>query len=142
MLAWAADKRGTKVTDQAVSVDRDFARFGNKSYAINKINSVEVRHRRPYGQGGMFVWGLLCFILALLSLQSFSDATGASMVTLLLAMLCGYLAHRAWKKSKIVEHQLFLMVSSSEAQAIASQDGSMIAALRDRIERAMAGQLA
>jgi hypothetical protein len=31
-----------------VSVDRDFARFGSKSYAINKINTVEVRERKPH----------------------------------------------------------------------------------------------
>jgi len=59
-----------------------------------------------------------------------------------IAVLFGFLAYRAWKRSKIVEHQLFVMTSSSEAQAIASRDGDMIRTLRDRIERAMAGQLA
>lgn len=34
----------------AVSVDRDFARFGSKSFAINKIHTVEVRARRPHSQ--------------------------------------------------------------------------------------------
>lgn len=35
----------------SVSVDQHFARFGAKSYAINKINSVEVRRRYPNGRG-------------------------------------------------------------------------------------------
>lgn len=33
-------------------IDDDFARFGAKSYAINKINSVDVRERQPYGRTG------------------------------------------------------------------------------------------
>ena len=35
-----------------ITVDNDFARFGSKSYAINKINSVEVRERKLGGRGG------------------------------------------------------------------------------------------
>lgn len=130
------------MTNQSVSVDRDFARFGNKSYAINKINTVEVRQRQPHGQGAMFVWGLLSLILALMFLGSISEPDGSTFMVLPIAVLFGFLAYRAWKRSKIVEHQLFVMTSSSEAQAIASRDGDMIRTLRDRIERAMAGQLA
>lgn len=130
------------MTNQSVSVDRDFARFGNKSYAINKINSVEVRQRKPYGQGAMFLWGLLGVIFALTFLGSLSEPGGGNFVVVLLAGVSGFLAYRAWNQSKIVEHQLFVMTSSSEAQAIASRDGDMISELRDRIERAMAGQLA
>jgi len=130
------------VQDLEVSVDRDFARFGAKSYAINKINSVEVRERRPFGQGAMFVWGLLALMCGLSFLGQLSDGlTGAGLFTLILGTLFGYLAYRSWLRSKIVEYQLFLMTSSSEAQAISSRDGSMIGRLRDRIERAMAGQL-
>lgn len=63
-------------------------------------------------------------------------------LTLVLGLLSDFLACCAWKRSSIVEYQLFLMTSSQEAQAIASQDGGMIEALRRRIESAMAGQLA
>jgi hypothetical protein len=59
-----------------------------------------------------------------------------------LAVVFGGLAFLAWKKSQVVEYQLFLMTSSSEAQAITSQDSEMIFGLRHRIEQAIAGQLA
>ena len=45
----------------SVSVDRNFARFGSKSYAINKINSVEVRKRYPHTHLGKSLLGLLTF---------------------------------------------------------------------------------
>jgi hypothetical protein len=115
----------------SVSVDRDFARFGSKSYAINKINSVEVRERHPYGTAGMFLAGLGAVICVL---------SGGQWI--LLGLIFGGLAYWAWRRSQIVEYQLFLMTSSSEAQAFVSRDGEAINRLRDRIERAMAGQLA
>lgn len=127
--------------ETTVSVDRDFARFGKKSYAINKINSVEVRERQPYGQGSAFVYGLLGLVCLLAGLSGELEA-GGRVMWLLLCGLFGYLAYRAWVRSKIVEYQLFLMTSSSEAQALVSRDGDMIEGLRDRIESAMAGQLA
>ena len=129
--------------ETAVTVDRDFARFGNKSYAINKINSVEVRERHPHGQGAMYVWGLLALIMLLAFLGSLSGPQPSSGPGwLLIGAVCGFLAYVAWKKSKIVEYQLFLMTSSSEAQALASRDADLILRLRNRIESAIAGQLA
>jgi hypothetical protein len=115
----------------SVSVDRDFARFGNKSYAINKINSVEVRQRHPYGTAGMFLAGLGAVICVL---------SGGGWI--ILGVIFGGLAYWLWRRSRIVEFQLFLMTSSSEAQAFVSRDGEMIDRLRNRIERAMSGKLA
>jgi hypothetical protein len=125
--------------DIAVSVDRDFARFGNKSYAINKINSVEVRERRPHGSAGTILLGGMALIFLVLAFQSM-DGSGATDV--FVALLCAAATYWAWRRSKIVQYQLFLMTSSSEAQAISSRDGEMIGRLRNRIESAMAGQLA
>lgn len=128
--------------DIQVSVDRDFARFGSKTYAINKINSVEVRARKPHGQRAVYLWGLLSLICVLSFMGSMSDPkSDTSAGILFFAALFGFLAWRAWLRSQIIEYQLFLMTSSSEAQAISSRDVDMIASLRDRIERAMAGQL-
>lgn len=45
----------------AVTVDRDFARFGSTSCAINKINSVEVRRRQP----SLSLMTYLCGVLGL-----------------------------------------------------------------------------
>lgn len=120
-----------------VSVDGDFARFGNKSYAINKINSVEVRAHKPYGHSAMLVWGLLALICALSGLAQLGESSGGALFTLGLAALFGFLAYKAWEKSQIIEYQLFLMTSSSEAQAFVSRNGSEVQALRDRIESAM-----
>jgi len=120
----------------SVSVDRDFARFGGKSYAINKINSVEVRSRHPHGQTAMFIFGLVAVICMLSAVGG--GGAGVAVVGIIFAVL----AYFAWRKSQIVEYQLFLMTSSSEAQAISSLDGDMIQGLRNRIESAMSGQLA
>jgi len=121
-----------------VSVDDDFARFGNKSYAINKINSVEVRSRRPFGQGTMFVLGLLGVILVASAAGQLPNNPGGAVLTLMFAAFLGFLAYRSWLKSKTIEYQLFLMTSSSEAQAFVTRDRNEVQALRDRIESAMA----
>lgn len=129
--------------DIAVSVDRDFARFGSRSFAINKINTVEVRARRPHGQNAFFGWGLLAAITLLLFAGGDRGpaARGGTVFAIIFAGLFGFLAFRAWKRSKIVEYQLFLMTSSQAVQAIRSEDASMIDGLRDRIERTMSGRL-
>jgi len=123
--------------EMPVSVDRDFARFGAKSYAIKQINSVEVRRRYPNGQGAMFVFGLLAVICVVSG-----AAAGGSGVLIAVGLLSGVLAFGFWQRSKIIEYQLFLMTSSSETQAISSRDPGTIDALRDRIEQAIAGKLA
>ncbi len=122
-----------------VLVDKDFARFGSKSYAINKINTVEVREHKPHGQFGMFVFGLLAFLFGMAGVTGIFDAaqTSNAVTSLVIAAVLGFIAYRLWVKSKIVEYQLFLMTSSSEAQAITSRDGEMIAELRRKIEAAM-----
>lgn len=138
---WDANEGQNVIENAQVSVDRDFARFGGKSYAINKINSVEVRERRPHGGGAMMLWGLLTFIFAITLLQSLKEPSSGTFWGVVLTALFGFLAYRAYLNTKLVEFQLFLMTSSSETEAITSRDGQMIDALRNRIESAMAGQL-
>ena len=122
-----------------VSIDRDFARFGSKAYAINKINTVDVTYRHPYPRQAAFGWGLL----ALISLLVFGgSASGVGFFALALCAFLGFLAYRAWQRSKIVEYNLMLVTSSHSVQAIKSRDSAFIQDVRDRIERAMAGQLA
>jgi hypothetical protein len=122
--------------ERKVSVDSNFARFGDKSYAVSKINSVEVRRRHPYGRGLPFCLGLLTLICGLSALG------GGGAASFVLALVFGGLTYLAWRRSETIEYQLFLMTSSSEAQALTSRDGPMIESLRDQIERAMVGQLA
>src|SRR4051794_13571820 len=106
--------------DIAVSVDRDFARFGSKSFAINKINTVEVKSRCPHSQNAFFGWGLIGIICLFLFAggEKSSGVSGGTVFALLLCAFFGYLAYRAWKRSKIVEYQLFLVTSSGAVQAI------------------------
>jgi len=139
-MGWAAsESEGSKMQlGTTVSVDDDFARFGNKSYAINKINSVEVRARKPFGEGPMFACGILAIICFLSGLSQLTANTSGALVMVLLAGLFGFFAYKAWQKTQIVEYQLFLMTSSSEAQAFVTRDGREVQALRDRIEGAMA----
>src|SRR5690348_15357142 len=114
-----------------VTVDDDFARFGGKSYAINKVNSVEVREHHPYGTGGAILFGGLALILLV---AAFNGAdVNQRPIFLLLGALSAGAAYWAWKRSKIVEYQLFLMTSSSEAQAFVSRDGNEVYSLRDNI---------
>jgi Family of unknown function (DUF6232) len=125
-----------------VSVDRDFARFGSKSFAINKINTVDVKARHPHSQNSFFGWGLLSVICLLILVGGGQGAgSGGPAAALFISVVCGALAFRAWKRSKVVEYQLFLVTSSQAVQAIKSEDPEMIHGLRDRIERAIAGRL-
>src|SRR4051812_18428207 len=126
----------------AVSVDRDFARFGSKAYAINKINTVDVTAKRPYSQNAFFGWGLL----AVISLLVFAGGEKSGVNNglgggLFLFAGFGFLSYRAWVRSKIVEYYLMLVTSSHSVQAIKSSDSDFIQDLRDRIERAMVGRL-
>ena len=114
-----------------IRVDDDFARFGSKSYAINKINTVEVREKKPYGQGLFVVFSLLAMIFGLTLFSDFSVGTfSATLVFIAIAIF-------AWKRSQIIEYQLFLMTSSSEAQAYVSRDENQVFGLRNAIEHAM-----
>ena len=117
----------------AISVDKDFARFGAKSYAINKINSVEVTQRHPHSQLPVFIWGLLSMGCLLSAVQ------GAGAGVFVFGLIFGGLAYLAWRKSQIIEYRLFLRTSSQDAQALTSRDGGLIESLREQIEHAMAG---
>ncbi len=120
--------------DGNVSVDEDFARFGSKSYAINKINSVEVRVAYPHGRTAMWAFGILAVLML-----SFAAGEGGT-TALIIAVVTGALALWAWKRSKLRLFQLYVMTSSSEAQAYQSQKEAETIALRDAIERAMAAR--
>ena len=126
----------------AVSIDRDFARFGSKAYAINKINTVDVTAKRPHSQNAFFGWGLLAAISLLIFVGGDkSGVNNGSAIGLLLCLLFAFLAYRAWKRSKIVEYYLMLVTSSQSVQAIRSHDSAFIQDLRNQVERAMVGKL-
>lgn len=127
----------------SVSVDRDFARFGSKSYAINKINSVDVRSHRPYGAVGSALGGIitLFLVLAIVGQASNQNPSASALINLVFLAL-GAAAFTWWshKRSKIVEYKLYLTTSSQEAQAFVSRNRDEVMGLRSEIERAMARQ--
>ena len=120
----------------SVRIDGDFARFGNRSYAIDKINSVEVRERKLHGEFGALLFGALAVIWLVFAVGANS---GPVFFTLLaLAALTGIGAAWAWMNRREVDYQLFLMTSSSQSQAFVSKDRCEVEALRDSLEQAIA----
>lgn len=121
-----------------VRVDDDFVRFGPKSYAINKINSVEVRERKPHGRAGAILFAGLGGLVLLGALASMASPQGFSVGSFVLALILGALAYWQWQRAKVREYLLFLMTSSSETQAFVTRDENEITTLRDDIEAAIA----
>lgn len=125
-----------------VTVDGDFARFGDKSYAINKINSVEVRETAPFKMGCVVaIVGAAAAIAALAGLGAATSGDGGTAAMMLLfAAIFGWLCHWAYQRGKVRDYSLVLMTSSSEAQAFTSRNREEVDSLRLRIEKAMTGR--
>ena len=117
-----------------VSVDQNFDRFASKSYAINKINTVDVRENNPHGIGLAIIYGLLAAGCA------WAAISAGSVGTFVVAVLFAYLTMWAWRRSKIVDYHLYLMTSSSSTQAYTTRDPAEIMDLRNAIESAMVRQ--
>lgn len=122
--------------DIGVSVDRDFARFGSKSYAINKINTVDVEQHRPHSRNAAIVWGFLALLTA-----AFLAGGGVSIGLVALFAFFAFMAWKAWQQSSIVEYRLVLATSSGSVQAVKSRDVDFIFDTRRQIEQAIAGTL-
>lgn len=114
----------------AVSVDNDFARFGAKSYAINKITSVEIREVKAANAGCM------ASLLGVAAALSLVIAIGFPPF-LIFALAFGFGAYAAWKKAKRITYQLFLITAASEQQAFESFNRDDVYGLRDQVEAAM-----
>ena len=125
----------------AVTVDRDFARFGSKSYAINKINSVEVRTRKPHSLTGAIICGVIAAVAFIAAIGASNSATGDSAATdVIVGLIFSGITFWLWKRSKTLEYLLFLRTSSSDEQAFISRDEDEVMSLRSRIEEAMTGR--
>ena len=114
-----------------ITIDRNFARFAGKSYAINKINSVEVREDEPEGRA-LFAFGILLAFIGLVNLFP-EPSTG----TVLLTAVGAGMAYLGWQKKQRRKYHLILMTSSSEVQAFSTYDNDEITALRNSIEEAI-----
>lgn len=128
-----------KAKETLVTVDRDFVRSGSKSYAVNKINTVEVRQRRPYGAYNWIVWAVIASVFLYYTYDTAHKIDLGLAWPLFLAALVYWFAFRSWKRAKIVEYDLYLVTSSGAVQATKSRDSQAIFALRERIEKAISG---
>ena len=115
-----------------ISVDETFARFGSKSYAIAKINSVDVRSRRRRGDLGWIILGLISFTMLAAGIANQNTA-----------LLCygatgGVIAFFMRRGARIIVHRLYLSTSNAEAQAFESENRALIVGMREAIEAAIA----
>lgn len=124
----------TSYSSGNISVDRDFARFGSKTSAITKINTVDVRVVPPK-RGLAFILIVIGVLIFLGNLAPGNQAVGG-FVTAAMFMGAGALL---WMNAKPL-YQLFLMTSSSEVQAYESKDQSEIMELRHAVESKMVGR--
>ena len=118
-----------------VSVDNNFARFGSKSYSINKINTVDVNVTRPHGWGPVIGFGMVGAVMLLAAKGTAEQGSASPFVVI--GLICFGVAYWAWTRTKIRDHHLILMTSSSSAQAYTTRNGDEIDALREAIESAM-----
>lgn len=120
-----------------ITIDNNFARFGAKSFAINKINSVEVRSQTVPGSKAWLVFAVLAALFAINVIVRYfngEDTNGSFWA----AAVLGVLSAATWgKRHAVTTHRLFLVTSSAEAQAFATHDWTDITELRTAIEDAM-----
>ena len=123
-----------------VTVDDTFARVGSKSYAINKINSVDVRSKKKPGKWSWAVWWFLAFVIGMPGIIQFAQGDpGNGIGSLLVTGLFGFLGWRSYqKRHPTFSYELFLMTSSNEVQAFTTDSKDEVLKLRGAIEDAMA----
>jgi hypothetical protein len=109
-----------------VTVDRDFARFGSKSYAIDKITSTDVKTTHPYsGCGiGLMLVALFCLFLAI----------GGFKAGIFIALAGGVAA--IWLMMR-QSFSLVIVTSASEVNAYQSTDKDLISTVKEAVETAM-----
>ena len=115
-----------------VSVDDKFVRIASKSYAINKITSVDVREQVTPGKSGYaFLW----VIGAVLAIAGIAQQAPYLFI---MAAVCAGFGWRHWEKRKPVSlFQLYLVTAAGETPAHAEFDYDTITEMRAAIEEAM-----
>jgi hypothetical protein len=120
-----------------VSIDADFARFGNKSYAISKINSVEVRKVHPTDLAATVVFSFLALVAFC---GVILNSLFGLFLPLIMTLIFSGAAYWSWSQYKKVQYRLYVTTSSREAQAYVSRDEDEVLNLRDQIEACMSRQ--
>lgn len=123
-----------------VTVDENFARFGSKSYAINKITSVDVHVHETRRNGWLFaaIFGAI-MLLAGLSSLGIPD-NDPPFMSFGIAIVCGVFAVTGYRNRLSRHFELMLATAAGEVQATRSPDGDAIQELREVIERRVAAK--
>jgi hypothetical protein len=115
-----------------VSVDEHFVRVGSKSYAVDKIGSIDVRNRFIKGSSGYIIAWVVAAVTAVLAIVHRSE--GYAVFALIVA-IAGLPSFR--KRHSQTFFSLVLLTNAGETQAFESTDSEEIMDIRDAIERAM-----
>ena len=120
------------MSQSKVSVDDRFARFGSKSFAINKVTSVDVRSRRKTGSRAyIFWWGIGAIII-------FVAVVYGPLFNIVLAALPALPGWLSWRhRHPTYTYTLVLVTAGNEAQAFVTKDRDEVMKLRSKIEEAM-----
>lgn len=113
-----------------ISIDRHFVRIDSKSYAIDKINSVDVRSEIKTG----CLWMIIAFIAMICLFSAIGSGTIGGWITFLFFAGITVIAFIKRPRRKFI---LILATSSGEVQALTDFDEVNIVKLRTGIEQAM-----
>src|SRR3546814_18164972 len=92
-----------------ISVDERFARFGEKSYAINKITSVAVRSETKKGSRAFLAWWLIALMFAVSAIANLSD------VSAVFARIFVGVGWTSWKKHTPTTTEKHVLVFKTRA---------------------------
>lgn len=115
-----------------VTVDRNFLRVGSKSYAVDKIGSIDIRTRRERGSQLPYAFWLAAAVCVAIAVHSREIEVG--LLAVVLAGIGFLLRERARPR---VSHSLVLLTTAGETQAFESSNMEEICDVRDAIEAAM-----
>jgi len=119
-----------------ISIDDSFARFGAKIYAIDTIDSVDVRSEMKGGT--LWLWlACLAALFLFLGARALASSVGDGIQWLAIGVAlaaCAYFSRRRAQKLRWI---LFLTTSNAEAQAMQSEDRDEVLTLRTTIEAAI-----
>jgi len=121
-----------------VIVDDHFARFGSKSYAINKITSVDVKEDIRE-RSGWIAFAILSGIFAIAAFGSVMAGEGPTAGYVVIAAILAIPAYLKFRNRRSENYTLMLATAAGEVQATQSPNREAIIELRDVLERRIAG---
>jgi len=120
------------------TVDRDFVRVGDKSFAVRQINSVEILTTTKMGSSSYRAWWTIAVIFVLMLVFSLAVAPEGAGFSFLFLLLFGILGYRSYKnRHTLHSYRLSLVTSSGENTALTTTDRDLVEQMRGSIEQAI-----